>query len=206
MLIPYKDLVKQYNIKVSGILHIGAHECEELNDYLNGGVKDIYWVDGQENLVHKMKSKGIANIYHALIDEEDNKEVTFNISNNGQSSSILEFGTHSIHHPQVHYVSSHKQTTTRLDTFIDKHNIPIERLNFLNLDIQGVELRALKSMEKYLKHIDYIYTEVNTEEVYKGCDSITSIDAYLKQFGFEKRDYRIYKQYGWGDAFYIKQK
>jgi len=204
MLIPYKDLVKQYNIKVSGILHVGAHECEELNDYLNQGVKDIYWVEGQETLVNNMKEKGISNLYHALIDEEDDKEVTFYISNNGQSSSILEFGTHSKHHPHVHYVSSHKQTTTRLDTWIEKHAIPIERLNFLNLDIQGVELRALKSMEKYLKHIDYIYTEVNTEEVYKGCDTIGSIDAYLKPFGFERRDYRIYRQYGWGDAFYIK--
>lgn len=58
-------------------------------------------------------------------------------------------------------------------------------------------------MSKGVKHVDYIYTEVNTEEVYKECDSI---DTYLKQFGFEKRDYRIYKQYGWGDAFYIKQK
>jgi FkbM family methyltransferase len=205
MLIPYLDLVKQYNIKVSGILHVGAHECEELKDYIKGGLSmnDIYWVEGQETLVNNMKEKGISNLYHALIDE-DNKEVTFYISNNGQSSSILEFGTHSKHHPHVHYVSSHKQTTTRLDTWIEKHAIPIERLNFLNLDIQGVELRALKSMEKYLKHIDYIYTEVNTEEVYKGCDTIGSIDAYLKPFGFERRDYRIYRQYGWGDAFYIK--
>ena len=182
MLIPYHDLIKKYNIQVSGILHIGAHECEELKDYLDSGVasNNIYWVEGQEMLVNNMKTKGIPNIYHALIDIEDDKEVTFNISNNGQSSSILEFGSHSIHHPQVHYVSSHKQKTTRLDSLIETNNIPIDRLNFLNLDIQGVELRALQSMEKYLQHINYIYTEVNT-------------------------DTRIYQQFGWGDAFYIKK-
>jgi len=207
MLIPYKELIQKYDIKVSGILHVGAHECEELNDYLNGGVESnhIYWVEGQEALVNKMKQKGIPNLYNALIDVVDDNEVTFHISNNGQSSSILEFGTHSIHHPQVHYISSHKQKTTRLDTWIETHRIPIHTLNFLNLDIQGVELRALKSMEKYLKHIDYIYTEVNTEEVYKECDSIGSIDTYLKPFGFERCDARIYKQFGWGDAFYIKK-
>jgi len=206
MLIPYKELIQKYNIKVSGILHVGAHECEELNDYLNGGLasNNIYWVEGQEVLANKMKEKGILNIYNALIDVVDNDDVTFNISNNGQSSSILEFGSHSKHHPQVHYVSSHIQKTTRLDSLIEKHSIPIERLNFLNLDIQGVELRALKSMEKYLHHINYIYTEVNTEEVYKGCDSIVSIDSYLKSFGFERAETRIYKQFGWGDAFYIR--
>jgi len=57
-------------------------------------------------------------------------------------------------------------------------------------------------MEKYLKHIDY--TEVNTEEVYKDCDLIHSIDTYLDKFGFRRSDSRIYKQFGWGDAFYIK--
>jgi len=207
MLIPYHDLIKKYNIQVSGILHIGAHECEELKDYLGGGVasNNIYWVEGQEMLVNNMKTKGIPNIYHALIDIEDNKEVIFNISNNGQSSSILEFGSHSLHHPQVHYVSSHKQKTTRLDSLIETNDIPIDRLNFLNLDIQGVELRALQSMEKYLQHIDYIYTEVNTEQVYKGCDTIDAIDAYLKRFGFDRCDTRIYQQFGWGDAFYIKK-
>ena len=204
MLIPLGDLIKKYNIEIKGILHIGAHECEELNQYLNYGVNNIYWIEGQESIVNKMKTKGVQNIYHALIDSEDNKEVNFHISSNGQSSSILEFGSHLIHHPHIHYVSSSIQKTTRLDTFIEKNSIPIETLNFLNLDIQGIELRALKSMEKYLKHVDYIYTEVNTEEVYKDCDLIHSIDTYLKSFGFERCDYRIYRQYGWGDAFYRK--
>ena len=204
MLIPLGDLIKKYNIEIKGILHIGAHECEELNQYINYGVNNIYWVEGQESIVLKMKEKGIKNIYQALIDNEDNKEVTFHISNNGQSSSILDFGSHLNHHPHIHYVSSSIQKTTRIDTWIDKNNIPIETLNFLNLDIQGVELRALKSMEKYLKHIDYIYTEVNIEEVYKDCDLIESIDSYLIQFGFQRTDSRIYKQFGWGDAFYRK--
>lgn len=206
MLIPFKELLKKHTIKVSGILHIGAHECEELKDYLSCGVKkeNIYWVEGQEVLVNNMKKKGIHNIYVGLIDEEDNKEVTFNISNNGQSSSILEFGSHLIHHPHVHYISSHTQKTIRLDTLIEKNNIKIDKINFLNLDIQGVELRALKSMEIYLKHIDYIYTEVNTEEVYKNCAKIEQIDEYLKRFNFKRCDTSIYKKFGWGDAFYIK--
>ena len=206
MLITFQELLTKYNIQVSGVFHVGAHECEELNAYLSGGVNcnNIYWIEGQELLVNNMKKKGINNIYHGLIDEVDDQEVIFNISNNGQSSSILEFGNHLIHHPDVRYISSYKQKTTRLDTLIEKNNIPIDKLNFLNLDIQGVELRALKSMEKYLKYFNYIYTEVNTEEVYKNCAKIEEIDEYLKKFGYIRIDSRIYKQFGWGDAFYIK--
>ena len=92
-----------------------------------------------------------------------------------------------------------------MDTIIDKYNIPIDKLNFINLDIQGVELRALKSMEQYLNYVDFIYTEVNIEEVYKGCNLMSEIDEYLSNFGFKRVTQRIYTQYGWGgDAFYMK--
>ena len=60
-------------------------------------------------------------------------------------------------------------------------------------------------MEKHLQHVDYIYTEVNTEQVYQGCDEIGQIDEYLKQFGFERLATQVYEQYGWGDAFYVKK-
>lgn len=201
------ELVSKYNMKINGILHIGAHECEELLDYMKVGVKmnNIHWVEGNNEIYNKMKEKKIPNLYYALIDEKDNNEVIFNIASNGQSSSILEFGSHSINHPHVKYINNYKCKTKRIDTLIDENNIPIESINFLNLDIQGVELRAMKSMEKYLQHIDYIYTEVNVEEVYKNCDNMYKMDEYLKQFGFIRKDARIYQQYGWGDAIYIKE-
>ena len=144
-------------------------------------------------------------MFNGLIDEVDNKDVIFNIASNGESSSILEFGTHSTHHPHVKFVDTHNCKTTRLDSLIDNNKIPIENLNFLNLDIQGVELRAMKSMEKYLQFVDYIYTEVNVEEVYSNCDNMNAIDEYLGKHGFKRIETRIYQQFGWGDAFYIKQ-
>jgi FkbM family methyltransferase len=144
-------------------------------------------------------------IYQAVIDKIDGAPVTFYITNNGQSSSILEFGTHSTNHPTVHVVAKVETNTTRLDTLIEREQIPIAELNFVNLDIQGVELRALKSMEKYLHHVQYIYTEVNIEEVYKGCNLINEIDNYLQGFGFVRVAQKIYSDLGWGDAFYIKQ-
>ena len=207
MLIPFNQLYQQYNLNISGIFHIGAHECEELKDYMQFNINplQIYWVEAQQNKVDLMKSKNIPNIYQAIIDEVDDKEISFNVSNNGQSSSILELGTHLIHHPQVHYTEQIKGKTKRLDTLIEENNIHIEHLNFINLDIQGVELRALKSMEKYLHCINYIYTEVNTEYVYKDCNLVGEIDEYLSQFGFTRVSTKMCGNNGWGDAFYIKQ-
>ena len=209
MLITMQQLVQQFSLKVTGILHVGAHECEELKDYQAVGVPmdKTYWVEAIPDKVGFCKNLYGAElqIYQAVIDETDGTEVTFHVTDNIQSSSILELGTHAVHHPHVHVVNKVKTTTTRLDTLIESANIPIQQLNFMNLDIQGVELRAMKSMEKYLQHVDYIYTEVNTEEVYKGCNLIGEIDLYLHGFGFQRVTQHIYTEYGWGDAFYMKK-
>ena len=215
MLINIKELIAKYNIKVTGVLHIGAHNCEELDDYLssNININNIFWIEAISMLVEKNKfNNPLINIYQAVIYSEDNKEIEFNITNcdgdinNLQSSSILEFGSHEKNHPQVKVVKKIKMKTSRMDTIIQKNNINMKNVNFINLDIQGVELQALKSMETYLENIDYIYTEVNTEEVYKKCDQMKDITEYLGRHNFILADARVYREIGWGDAFYIKRK
>ena len=206
MLIPLDVLIKHFKLYIRGVLHIGAHECEELDAYLQSGIKNenIYWIEAMEDKVKLMKTQKNTQIYQALIDIEDDNEVKFNITNNGQSSSILELGSHAKHHPHITMVGSKQLKTTRLDTFIKKNNIPIEKLNFMNIDIQGKELDALKSMDNYIQHVQYIYTEVNTEKVYKDCALLTEIDEYLKKKGFVRVACKMWGNCGWGDAFYIK--
>lgn len=210
MLITFDKLVANFNLKVEGIFHIGAHDCEEMEAYNKQGIpmEKTYWVDAMplKIITNKQKYGEKLNIYQGLIYDEDDATVPFHITNNGQSSSILEFGSHEKNHPQVVVIKKETMKTIRLDTLIEKNNIPIQNLNFLNFDIQGVELRALKSMEKYLQHVDYIYTEVNTEDVYKGCDRMKDIDEYLSKFGFQREATHVISQVGWGDAFYIKKK
>ena len=47
--------------------------------------------------------------------------------------------------------------------------IPNDFANFLNIDIQGAELLALKGMGSLISYFDYIYLEVNKAHVYKKC-------------------------------------
>lgn len=80
------------NIKIYGILHIGAHNCEELSFYNELGVKDtdIIWVDAITKKVYEANKKSIPNVYNALITDKDDEDVMFNVANNFQSSSVLE--------------------------------------------------------------------------------------------------------------------
>ena len=57
MLIPLSFLVDKYHISLKGIVHIGAHECEERTAYQQQHISDnkVLWVEGQHDLVEKNK-------------------------------------------------------------------------------------------------------------------------------------------------------
>ena len=203
MLIPLHDLVRKYNIQFKGVLHVGAHECEELNDYERYIQRNqILWVEALPDKVQFCKQRYPNVLIENAIVSDTVEKVRFNVSNNGQSSSILEFGLHSTFHPHVHYVSSFESETKLLKDVISKYDIDY---NFLNFDIQGVELKALKGMEEYLNKVDYLYTEVNSDYVYKDCALIGELDEYLLKFGLVRVETQWCEDYKWGDAFYIRK-
>lgn len=205
MLIPLEYLIKKYNINFQGILHIGAHECEELPEYEKYLSRDkILWVEAIPEKVNGARAKYPGVLIEQAVVSDQREQVKFNITNNGQSSSMLELGLHQIFYPGIVYVSSFTTESKRLEQVIEPYsNI---HFNFLNLDIQGAELKALKGMGDYLKKVDYIYAEVNIDYLYQGCALLPDIDQYLAQFGFKRVEQAIYQQLRWGDAFYIKIK
>jgi hypothetical protein len=207
MLITFEEIDKvllSKNINITGIFHIGAHDCEELTLYNKLRLKneDIVWIDAIPSKVYEAKNKGIPNVYNAVITDKDDEEIGFNISNNYQSSSLLEFGTHSHEHPDIVYVDKIYQKSITVDTFLKINNIDSSKYNFWNFDIQGAELIALKGSTQSIKHAKVLYLEVNKKELYKGCGLITDIDIFLSKYNF-KRVLTKMTSHGWGDALYI---
>ena len=199
------DILLLNNINITGVFHLGAHDCEELGLYNQLGIEsnDIIWIEAINEKVIEAKNRGIQNIYNHVITDQDDQEITFNISNNKQSSSILEFGTHKEEHPDVQFVDKINLKSITINTFVEKNNIDIEKYNFWNFDIQGAELLALKGAQKYLKYAKILYLEVNIKELYKNCALIYDIDLFLSKYNF-KRVLTNMTQHGWGDALYIK--
>ncbi len=208
MLISTNDIQKQlllYNINITGALHIGAHECEELLFYNQIGLKneDVIWIEAIEQKVVEAKNRGIPNVYQSIITDKDDENIEFNISNNIQSSSVLEFGTHSQEHPYVFYINKiHKKSIT-IDTFFKRNNLNASKYNFWNFDIQGAELMALKGAINSIQYAKAIYLEVNEKELYKNCGLIQDCDIFLSQYGFKRFNTNM-TIHGWGDALYLK--
>jgi len=207
MLISFEEInniLLSKNINIFGSFHIGAHNCEELSFYNNLGIKneDVIWIDAIPSKVNEAIQRGIPNVYNAVITDKDDEEVIFNISNNVQSSSVLEFGTHAQEHPSIIYVDKiHKKSIT-VDSFFERNNIDASKYNFWNFDIQGAELMALKGATQSIKYAKAMYLEVNEAELYKNCGLINEIDTFLLEYNF-KRILTNITEHGWGDALYI---
>jgi FkbM family methyltransferase len=193
---------------VNGIIHIGAHDCEERIKYLSRFNEvtddDIIWIDALKHKVEEIQGKNSSiRIYNECIGNNDDESVIFKVTNNFQSSSFLSLKEHLIEHPDIYEITQIEMKTKTLKTFYDENNLKYDKYNFMALDIQGAELLALKGAAEILNTVDYIYIEVNTKELYESCALLPEIDEYLSTFGFS-RDNILMTEHGWGDAFYTK--
>jgi len=204
MLISLDYLVKQYGIHFKGILHVGAHECEELNQYLRYvPIQKILWVEAIPEKVAICRHKHPGLLIETAIVSDVIEKVHFHIANNGQSSSILSLGTHAHDYPEIWYTKEIISETQLLHDILSNYNNL--DFNFVNLDIQGAELKALQGMRHYLKKVDYLYTEVNKDYVYKNCALVGDMDEYLMKFGLYRVETQWETNQQWGDAFYIRK-
>jgi len=216
MLIDLKYLKDKYNLNLKGVCHIGASHAEEFDKYVECGIKNQIWIEAIPDVYKKMcdilikkDARDIqCSALNLCISDVSGKEVDFHITDNeGQSSSMLELDYHKIVHPNVKEIKSIKLITKTLMD-VARSVFPYflfgKDINFLNLDIQGAELLAFKGAGDLLNAlIDYIYCEVNTKELYKGCALLEEIDDYLYDFGFKRVEIKMTDCF-WGDAFYIK--
>lgn len=211
MLINFDYINKKYGTP-KGIIHLGAHLAEELDSYLKHNIQNVVWVEANPMLFSKLKET-IKNTNHIAISEllsdKDDVEMNFNITRNdydgnNQSSSVLEFGTHTIHHPHIKMINRIILKSKTLNTIFNEKNLNYDDYDFINLDLQGYELPVIKGISDNIKKMKYIYTEVNTNDVYKNCTKLEELDEYLLNFGFTRVEISM-TDAEWGDALYIKK-
>lgn len=210
MLIPFSTLIKKYHFKPTGVFHVGASTGQECEDYVKSGVINVVWIEAIpavfEQLEKHIEPYPSMLSFNQCIGDVDGTEVKFNISSNrGESSSFLELGTHAQVHPDVSYIDSFTTKTKRIDTLLRETGINLSDYDFLNMDLQGAELMALKGIGQELSKIKYAYLEVNKAELYKGCALIGEIDSYMNEFGFKRVETEWAGNTNWGDAVYLKK-
>jgi FkbM family methyltransferase len=203
MILDLKKLKEKYDLKIKGVLHIGAHFGQEFGTYEQMSIKNVMFFEPSPTTFQRLKEnvgdKAIL-VNVALGNTIGDVEMYVESANHGQSNSILEPSVHLTQYPDIKFNSKINVKITKLDTFIEDSN----NYNFINMDVQGYELEVLKGGVNYLKHIDYIMTEINRTDLYKNSVQIEELDKFLNEYGFT----RVETDWGgqtWGDAFYIKK-
>lgn len=209
MLIPFNQLFTRHGVQPVGVLHVGAHEGQEAAEYNLLRVPRVVWVEANPEthrklVAHVGRMPGHSTIL-ACVADEDGKPVDFHVASNaGQSSSILEWGTHTLVHPEVRWTRHLKMNTSRLDTLINDRGIRLKPGWFLNLDLQGAELMALKGLGALLGFFNWAYVEVNEQHLYKGCPLVGEMDDFMAAAGFRRVETKMSGNHGWGDALYVR--
>lgn len=148
-------------------------------------------------LVQKAQDEHVENhIVHQIAISDVAGEHTFNISSesDGGTSSLLDFSSEHLQQDEywatridLKYSDKIKVKTITLENFLNQ--LRFDRISFIKIDIQGLDLTALKSAGKYLNKIDggmletpatkdcSLYSETN-EDLY-------SVLQFLNENGFK---------------------
>lgn len=188
---------------VKGIIHIGGHYGEEIDEYIRNGIQEIVIFeplsDSFDILCENIQELNANIIAHQVALGSEETTATMYVSDNEkQSSSLLKPKVHITHHPHVKFPETEEVEVKVLDDF------DYTKYNFINMDVQGYELEVLKGATETLKHVDYVYCEVNRDEVYEGNAYVEELDEFLSAYNMERVETSWEGQI-WGDALYLKK-
>lgn len=163
---------------------IGAHRFQEarLIGRVFPNLQHIYLFEPLAEPLAALHAAAAADarirVFPVAIADRDG-QASFNVSSNdGESSSLLAFGSHEALFPEVKVARTIEVTTRRLDTLLAEHALAPP--DVLLIDVQGAEYQVLQAMSPpLLAAVRLIYAEVSTERVYASSGLLPDIERLL---------------------------
>jgi FkbM family methyltransferase len=163
---------------------IGAHRLDELPliDRVFPRLRRIHVFEPLPAALEALRERASGDariaVIPAAVSEADGSAEFHVSSNSGESSSLLDFGSHSRLFPEVRMRETIRVRTRRLDSALREEGLdPPEAVI---IDVQGAELQVLRSFgTALLDRVRLIYSEVSTEPVYAGSGLLSDVEALL---------------------------
>lgn len=178
------QVVENFLSRSRGVLHIGAYEAEERFQYSRFGLK-VMWIEALPDTFEILKSNinSFKNqtAMNVILGDRNLDSVDFNVSNNGQSSSLLKFSDGNGFQGVV--TSRVIQAPMRTLNSLEK-DIPFSDLDFWVIDVQGAELLVLRGASEALKSCQTLLVEVSTTQFYQGGVLWSELLGFLENAGF----------------------
>jgi FkbM family methyltransferase len=164
----------------------------------------VIWIESAPNLLEELRRNvsqfPLQSVMEATLWSKSNVKLKLNISNNSYSSSLLDLDAATRLYPKIKFTKSIDVLTTKIDDL----KIPREKMKggLMVLDLQGVELEALKGATQTLRYFDFILCEVSKVKLYHDQALWSEVDTFLNLNNFKLIDSQFDDKYGWGNALY----
>jgi len=202
MLLDLNNLHEKYQMKIDGVIHIGAHFGEEHSLYKKLMIDKLVYFEPVLKTYKKLQEnvKDAQLFNYALGSENKFIEMYIEEKDLFGCSSILK---PSSNYDNVSFTPNEIVEMRTLDSF------DFVGYNFLNIDVQGYELEVLKGSLNTLKNVDYIVCEINRNTPHKkmdyiGAHDVSDVMSLLSNYGFTLVEVD-WSGVSWGDGLFIKK-
>ena len=92
-----KELIRYWNVSPKGVIHVGAHEAEESDQYDSAKWGKVYWVEAQPDKVDFLRQKFVKSkdqVIAAAVWSSPGVKLNLKVMTNSASTSLLNLGTH----------------------------------------------------------------------------------------------------------------
>lgn len=201
-------LFAQHRLEARGVIHVGAHEGQELPLYRQMGFRSILLVEANPAVFARLAAAagalpGVELAECALCDREGS--AVLHLASFDQSSSLLRLKVHREIYPEIEECGRLAVPARTLDGLLAERPGGAAAFNLLVLDVQGAELLVLHGAEGVLPALDAVVSEINFAELYEGCALAEELDGFLSGRGYSRVATACLHDPSWGDALYLRQ-
>jgi FkbM family methyltransferase len=204
-------LLDTHKVQVRGLVHLGAHQGQELALYRRIGWFPIALIEAHPEIYQQLAASTAGHpdvlAVHAAICERDGP-VTLHLSLNDQSSSVLPINRLAKLVGKTAECGTIEVPGRDLDSLFAEwraEGAAIAGANVLVSDIQGAELLALRGAKHTLAQFDAMVLELSFDELYLGCPQVEEIDEFMDAAGFARLATVATWNPSWSDAFYRRR-
>jgi FkbM family methyltransferase len=202
----------------AGVVHVGAHEGQEVDAYLRAGCERVALVEANPEHCATLRERFAARaevtiLEYAVTDVTGRARLHLHASRSGdtQAASLLGLKRHRevgvLRTPGTIDVPA-----ITLDDLFARHALDPERYDLLTLDVQGVELRVLHGGGRVLGSLRAVVCEVALMELYDGTPAEETVVDALAAHGLGRIDALYYEMTdvagrsfpAWGDGLFLR--
>lgn len=214
-MIGYKYL-DDNDVSIKGVIHIGAHRGEEIDEHISLGAKKIIWVEAnpevflelRENIGEDKRAEHF--FFNNLCADIDGEPVKFNLIYGPDAGHMVgNKGCSSMLSPVGRFESWKRAEITmfsiRLDTLMHLHEFNLSDFDMLEVDTQGAELMVLGGATNVLSTVKYVSLEVtDSSPDYADSPLTKDVIEFMESSGFDYIETK-YLDSNWGDALFIRR-